>query len=262
MSAHTPPPLDALALRRFVHELNAQLGVAVLAISVQQDQLDALADPAQAVSALQDLREGSQLVRASLERSLQLVARTLRRPPSENAWGGPPQPLAALARQALAEQLRQRAGLQVELTLALPLSWCGDALAWHQVLSNLISNSVLHGFAGRQAGAIRITGQQHADGPATIDYHDDGIGVDPAHVARLFDNGFSTRHGHGGHGLGLGIVRQLLQQHLSASIDYLPQLRRQGAHFRIRWQPASGAAPTTPPPPPTTEGVLACNATR
>jgi signal transduction histidine kinase len=261
MTATPPPPLDALALRRFVHELNAQLGVAVLAISVQQEQLDALADPAQAASALQDLREGSQLVRASLERSLQLVARTLRRPPSENPWDGPPQPLATLARQALAEQLRQRTGLQVELTLALPPAWSGDALAWHQVLSNLISNSVVHGFAGRQAGAIRITGQQHAEGPATIDYQDDGVGVDPAHVARLFDNGFSTRHGHGGHGLGLGIVRQLLQQHLNASIDYLPQRERHGAHFRIRWQPAGGT-PTPPASSPTTEGVLACNATR
>ena len=49
------------------------------------------------------------------------------------------------------------------------------------------------------------------DGLAEITFCDNGSGIDRAHRARVFKPLFTTRRGTGGTGLGLGIVRSILE---------------------------------------------------
>jgi len=74
-----------------------------------------------------------------------------------------------------------------------------------QAISALFENAVMHGLAGRTDGVITITAR--ATGPQTIalSVGDDGAGIAPEHLAKVYDPFFTTRPGGSGIGLGLGL---------------------------------------------------------
>jgi signal transduction histidine kinase len=61
---------------------------------------------------------------------------------------------------------------------------------------------------------------------------DDGPGISTGNQSRIFDPFFTTRRAAGGTGMGLPIVRRMLQTQ-GAEIVLLPQ--GPGAHFEIRF---------------------------
>jgi signal transduction histidine kinase len=75
------------------------------------------------------------------------------------------------------------------------------------ILSNLADNSLRHGStrldieARRQGDALKIA------------FIDNGEGVSPSNRARIFDSFFTTRRDRGGTGMGLAIVRAMLEAH-------------------------------------------------
>lgn len=86
-----------------------------------------------------------------------------------------------------------------------------------QILTNLVSNSLLHAFPEGRAGVIRI--QCRAEGADVhLRFSDDGVGIAPANLPRIFDPFFTTRRGQGGSGLGLHIVYNLATQMLRGTI--------------------------------------------
>jgi PAS domain S-box-containing protein len=87
-----------------------------------------------------------------------------------------------------------------------------------QVLANLIDNSLVHGFAGRDAGVIRIRAAVLDPDHLQIDYMDNGPGIPEALHSRIFEPFFTTRLGGGGSGLGLYIVYNLVAGVLGGTI--------------------------------------------
>ena len=87
-----------------------------------------------------------------------------------------------------------------------------------QVLTNLVSNAVTHAFEGRSDGHIRIGVDPAADDRVVIRVDDDGSGIAPALLPRVFDPFVTTRMGRGGTGLGLHIAHNLVVQVLGGSI--------------------------------------------
>ncbi len=84
------------------------------------------------------------------------------------------------------------------------------AIAPHNLavaLGNLADNAANHG-----AKALTIAAAQ-SDGQARILVSDDGSGVSEKNAVRIFDPFFTTRRDEGGTGMGLGIVRAMLQAH-------------------------------------------------
>jgi signal transduction histidine kinase/streptogramin lyase len=123
---------------------------------------------------------------------------------------------------------------------ALELDSFPGALA--QVLTNLITNSLVHAFPDGRKG--RITIEARADGDSVVlRYADDGAGIAPDHLNRIYDPFFTTRRGAGGSGLGLHIVYNLVTQRLGGAITARSTLG-QGASFEVRL-PESAAAPAT-----------------
>ncbi|HMY49322.1 MAG TPA: PAS domain S-box protein [Rhodocyclaceae bacterium] len=113
-----------------------------------------------------------------------------------------------------------------------------------QVITNLVSNALVHAFAGRDHGTITLT--PAADGPAgvTLCFRDDGHGIDPAHLGRIFDPFFTTRLGTGGSGLGLHIVYNMVTRVLGGRLEVSSQLGV-GTTFTLampRTAPATGGA--------------------
>jgi len=88
---------------------------------------------------------------------------------------------------------------------------------YFQVLSNLISNSVVHGFTGREKGVIRI--EMSADeSNLRIKYSDNGIGIEGKYLDKIFNPYFTTKKHAGGSGIGLNIVYNLISTTLDGSI--------------------------------------------
>lgn len=101
-----------------------------------------------------------------------------------------------------------------------------------QVLMNLVSNAVLHGFEGRAAGTIVISGQQALAGWLELCVEDDGVGIAPEHVSRIYDPFFTTKMGAGGSGLGLNITHSIVTSVLGGKI-HADSVVGEGTRFTI-----------------------------
>ncbi|HSL97242.1 MAG TPA: HAMP domain-containing sensor histidine kinase [Candidatus Deferrimicrobiaceae bacterium] len=123
----------------------------------------------------------------------------------------------------------------VDLTLELPGSPVvirHDPVRISQVVSNLVGNAVK--FTPR-GGSVRVTTRAGADGGATIEVSDTGIGIDPAELPRIFDRfyrGSRASEARGsGSGLGLAIVRSIVEMH-GGNVTVESRLG-QGSTFRV-----------------------------
>jgi C4-dicarboxylate-specific signal transduction histidine kinase len=94
------------------------------------------------------------------------------------------------------------------------------------VLLNAIESVTAAGHRGK-TGLIEVQAEAHDDA-VILDVADNGVGILPAHQARIFDPTFSTKPGR--RGRGLSIARDVLRSH-DGSIELIPVSA--GAHFRL-----------------------------
>lgn len=87
-----------------------------------------------------------------------------------------------------------------------------------QVLINLINNAYLHAFEGMEHGEVHVTASATAD-QVTLVCKDNGRGIAPETLEKMFQPFFSTRIGRGGTGLGMSIVENLVKATLGGSLD-------------------------------------------
>ncbi len=100
-----------------------------------------------------------------------------------------------------------------------------------QIMSNLVSNSLVHGFEGMQNGVVEIV-LRRTNKDISIDYVDNGKGMTPEQVQRVFEPFFTTKMGSGGSGLGMHIVWNLVTRKLGGAIECHSE-QGQGARFII-----------------------------
>lgn len=89
--------------------------------------------------------------------------------------------------------------------------------ALSQVITNLVMNSLVHAFEPGAAGRITITAQD-GGGYVRLIYADDGAGIAPEHLDKIFEPFYTTRRGKGGTGLGLHILYNLVTQKLGGEV--------------------------------------------
>jgi len=98
--------------------------------------------------------------------------------------------------------------IESEINKAIVLDSFPGALG--QVIINLINNAVIHGFDSQESGSIRIIADFTDDQHAYIEIQDNGKGIHPDNLKRVFEPFFTTRLGQGGSGMGLHIVHNLV----------------------------------------------------
>ena len=86
-----------------------------------------------------------------------------------------------------------------------------------QIVTNLVTNSLVHAYEPGHGGTITIRAEA-VDGGVRLTYSDDGKGVPARHLDKIFDPFFTTKRGQGGSGLGLNIVYNLVTQRLKGQI--------------------------------------------
>jgi signal transduction histidine kinase len=89
--------------------------------------------------------------------------------------------------------------------------------ALSQVMTNMLTNSLIHGFDGRTKGHININAKVD-DNMAYMTFSDDGMGMDGEALEKLFEPFFTTKRGQGGSGLGTHIVYNLVTGPLAGTI--------------------------------------------
>ena len=86
------------------------------------------------------------------------------------------------------------------------------------MITNLIMNSLLHGFEDMKVGTITIEVDRRGD-KIEILYADDGKGLSNEAKAKIFEPFYTTKRGYGGTGLGMHLVYNLINQTLQGSIQ-------------------------------------------
>ncbi len=87
-----------------------------------------------------------------------------------------------------------------------------------QIITNMINNSIMHGFEPDQPGTMTLSAQTIGDNVKVV-FADDGKGIAAHHLNRIFDPFFTTRLGRGGTGLGLNIVHNIVRNMLGGQIE-------------------------------------------
>jgi signal transduction histidine kinase len=126
--------------------------------------------------------------------------------------------LSAMIRSVVSEldALLERRSIEVRLTIRGCLPCVdGDGDLLHRVLLNVLVNAV---DSMEEGGCIKITA--HTDrvpesevGTVHIQIADSGTGIPPELVARVFDQGFTTKGNRDTHGLGLNICQEVMTLH-------------------------------------------------
>jgi two-component system sensor histidine kinase BaeS len=90
----------------------------------------------------------------------------------------------------------------------------GDARRLEQAIQNLVANAVRHTPAG---GGITLAAEPRGDAHVTLRIEDTGPGIAPEHLPHVFDRFYRVEaardQASGGSGLGLSIVRAIVEQH-------------------------------------------------
>jgi len=100
-----------------------------------------------------------------------------------------------------------------------------------QIMSNLITNSLIHAYDSDQQGLIKIVIEQQ-ENTLHIKYRDDGRGLSPEGMDKIFEPFYTTKRGSGGSGLGAHIVYNLVTQRLKGEISVDKSLAK-GLGFNI-----------------------------
>ncbi len=223
------------------HELNTPLGVALTATStvsnkaqiVQEQLADIAADDKRLQRTVHLIGDGARIMQRNLERAAQLVHSF-----KEVAVDRASEEIRVIDLKTYIEEILdylrpmyKHSGHDIELDIAADIKLRTIPGSLSQVITNLLENSLLHGFSPGEKGKIRITAVAD-NGSATLSYSDSGRGVDPMVRDKIFEPFFTTRRGKGGSGLGLHVVRNIVTAQLGGDISLDGDAS--GARFVIR----------------------------
>ncbi|MEO5332627.1 MAG: GAF domain-containing sensor histidine kinase [Magnetococcus sp. YQC-5] len=226
------------------HEINTPVGIAYTASSFLEERSVAMmakyrdqgVTGAELYAFMENMEEASRLILSNLERAAQLIRSFKQVAVDQSSDNLRMINLGAYCQEiidSLRPKLRQ---INNQMRLQCPdnlkvISYPG---VFFQIISNLVMNSLLHGFEERAEG--RITLDISLDGADTVSmiYRDNGKGIDINDEKRIFEPFFTTKIGLGGSGLGLHIVYNLVTQSLRGSI-VCHGFPGEGAEFVIRF---------------------------
>jgi signal transduction histidine kinase len=103
--------------------------------------------------------------------------------------------------------------------------------AFSQIITNLVMNSLVHGYNQGDEGNILIKIDKIDDDLVLI-YKDDGKGISKENIKKIYDPFFTTNRENGGSGLGMNIIYNIVKQKLKGDIICNSQLGH-GVEFKI-----------------------------
>jgi signal transduction histidine kinase len=137
--------------------------------------------------------------------------------------------------------------LSMTCTAANPMLY-GDPSKFGQVMTNLIGNAIdAYDDTGNAEGEIRVSVTDE-DETLSIRVQDDGCGIAPDHIEKIFDDFFSTKPFGEGTGLGLSITRDIITNLFDGTI-VVESVLGHGSTFTLRLPQLSTQDDALPPSP-------------
>lgn len=95
-----------------------------------------------------------------------------------------------------------------------PIKVLGDEEKIQQAVTNLVVNSLKY---GKEKGSTEVSIEEYKENKIIIRFSDNGEGIEPQNIARLFERFYrvdkSGARSEGGSGLGLSIVKHIVEAH-------------------------------------------------
>jgi len=231
------------------HEINTPIGVAITAASFLADRsvqlrrrVDAGTLQASELTAYVDeASRSAAMVGNNLDRAAHLI-RTFKQVSVDRSSDDRRRFKLAQYIRDLVESLeftwkRRPIKLEIECDESIEMDSYPGTLG--QVITNLIQNALQHAFEDGRAGTMRLLARDVGNGQIDLSFADDGIGIAPEALVKVFEPFYTTKRGQGGTGLGLHIVFNLVTAKLGGRIE-ASGLPGRGMRFSMR-------IPTTAP---------------
>ncbi len=222
------------------HELNTPIGNSLLMLSTLQsktEEFDAKINLGQLrrsdlQSYLNDSREASSVIMRGLTSAAELVSSFKQVAVDRTTAQQRVFNLAHTSHEIIATMMNRikMAGHHIEMDITEDINLNSYPGPYGQVITNFINNALLHAFEDQPSGKMRLFARQYVPDRVTIEFHDNGKGISPAHLKRIFDPFFTTKLGQGGSGLGLSISYNIVTSLLNGSIR-VESVVGQGACF-------------------------------
>ena len=209
------------------HEVNTPIGLGVTASSLLADKLreiktafeDKTLKSSQLKKFLTDGDENVSIIFRNLERAAKLISSFKKVAVDQSSAESRSFNVQGLLGEVLLTLSAKIKSANVAISVICPddLYINSKPGPINQILINLILNSIYHAFEGLEHGTITISVMNLSD-QLHINYSDDGIGIDNAMKAKIFDPFTTTKRGSGGSGLGMHLVYNLVTQALDGHI--------------------------------------------
>jgi signal transduction histidine kinase len=224
------------------HEINTPLGIALTTSTLLGDEAKRFGEAA-ATGRLQRsvlerfverMGEGTQLLFSNLTRAADLV-HSFKQVAADQASGE----RRRFEMDEWLQDLLTSLGPVLRKTKHEVLIECPPAVtvdtypgALGQVITNLLVNAKAHAYDKGQAGHLSIRVTEPRPETVRIVFADDGKGIAPEHIGKVFDPFFTTGRSAGSTGLGLHIVYNLVTSRLQGHIRLDSKIGR-GTRFTI-----------------------------
>ncbi|MEW5683093.1 MAG: ATP-binding protein [Pseudomonadota bacterium] len=223
------------------HEVNTPVGIGVTATSFLAEKLQTLEQaykdktltPKTLEHFIEEATQGTELLQSNLVRASELIASFKQIAVDQTS--------EAVRTINLSEYLHEvirslqpnfkKTHHQVEVNCPDNIMLSCPAGAISQIFTNLLMNSLIHGFEEMDNGLIRITVLDEDDN-VDIKYSDNGKGLAQEQLEKLFHPFFTTKRDQGGSGLGTHITYNLVRQTLGGSISVSSEPGK-GLHYHI-----------------------------
>lgn len=223
------------------HEVNTPVGIGVTATSFLAEKLQALSaayadktlTPKMLEHFIEEASQGTELLQSNLIRASELIA-SFKQIAVDQAS-------EAIRTINLADYLHEvirslqpnfkKTHHQIEVNCPDNIVLSCPAGAISQIFTNLLMNSLIHGFEDMEDGLVRITVLDEDDN-VDIKYSDNGKGLNREQLEKLFHPFFTTKRDQGGSGLGTHITYNLVRQTLGGSIEVSSEPGK-GLHYHI-----------------------------
>ncbi|KJU85563.1 two-component sensor histidine kinase [Candidatus Magnetobacterium bavaricum] len=210
------------------HEINTPVGIAVGAASQLQYLTKTIATSIANKTAKKDdlfqymhnAQEASQLILANLQRTSDLVRSFKMVSADQTSHEKRRFKVKDYAESLIMSLSPKLKTTSIKLEIKCPPDLEMDSFpgALAQVLTNLIINALMHAYDEGAAGNILIDIYRD-DAFVVINFTDDGRGIAPENMGKIYDPFFTTNRAQGGTGLGLNITYNIVTQTLKGTIE-------------------------------------------
>jgi PAS domain S-box-containing protein len=250
-------------LRRFLSDASHDLATPLAVLNTSLYLLRKVTDPEQQTRHIDQLGKQIDRIRLILADMFTLMHLDM----ADQEFACSVQPLNTLVEEVVQLQQPSAANRQLRLTLMLDgqnLTVCADREALSSAMQHVLTNALNFTLEG---GCISVRTYSR-DQAAFVEVSDTGVGISAENLPRIFDRFYRVDQArgstNGGSGLGLTIVRKILQAHHGdVEVESVPG---KGSTFRL-WLPLSASASAVseanaaviPASPPTSEAINPVN---